>query len=322
MRSTIKLFLASLAVGVSALAQAQPFPSRPIAIVVSYSAGGTNDIIARVVGAAISKTMGVPVVVENRVGGSGGIGAAYVAKSAPDGYTLLTAASNIMVINKWVYKNLPYDPEKDFAPIALAGTVPNMLIVHPSVPANNVRELVAYAKANPKVLNYASSGSGTTAHLAGELFKMMAGVDIVHVPYNGAAPALRDLLGGRVQLMFDNMPTALPLVKNNQVKAFGVTTLARSASLPEVPTMDEAGLKGFEASPWYGFVAPAQTPKAVISRLHSEIAAALRNPEVIAQFTNLGVTVASKGPEEFAAFMAAESNRFRQVAEKSGAKAD
>ena len=319
MRSVLKALLFSIAVA-SIPAQAQQFPSRPVTIVVPFGAGGVVDIIARVVGAEMSKSLEVPVVVENRVGATGTIAAAYVAKAAPDGYTLLTA-SNSTIINKWL-KTLSYDPERDFAPIATVGTVAYVLIVNPSLPANSVAELIAYAKANPKALNYASFGIGSLSHLAGELLKISMDADAVHVAYNGSPAALRDLIAGRVQLMFDAMPTALPMVRGKQVKALAVPALARSPLLPDVPTLDESGLKGFEVAPWYGFTAPAGTPGAVIERLHVAIATALKNPDVIDKLTKSGIIVGSKSPQEFGAAIAAESRKWKQVIDKAGIKSD
>jgi tripartite-type tricarboxylate transporter receptor subunit TctC len=319
MRTVLNAFVFSIAVA-SLPAQAQHFPGRPITTVVPFAAGGVVDIIARVVGAEMSRSLDVPVVIENRVGATGAIAAAYVAKAAPDGYTLLMA-SNSTIINKWL-KPLPYDPEKDFAPIATVGTVAYVLIVSPSLPVNNVAELIAYAKANPKALNYASFGVASLSHLAGELFRLTADADIVHIAYNGSPPALRDVIAGRVQMMFDAMPTALPLVRGKQVKALAVPSLARSPLFPDVPTLDESGLKGFEVAPWYGFVAPAGTPNAVIERLHVAIATALRNPEVIDKLSKSGVIVGSKSPQEFGAAITAESRKWKQVIEKAGIKAD
>lgn len=309
-----------LMVALASVVHAQQYPSRTITFVVPAAAGGTNDIIARTVAARMFKSTGQAMVVDNKVGASGAIAAAFVAKAAPDGYTLLTAPSNLMIINKWVYKNLQYDSEKDFAPVTLAGILSNMLIVHPSVPAKNVQELIAYARANPKKLNFASFGHGSTAHLSGELFKLMAGVDMVHVAYNGSAPALKDLLGGHVQLMFDNMPTALPLAKDGKVRGLAVTGKVRSAAVPAVPTIDESGLKGFDVTPWFSFVAPAQTPKPIIAALNAEITGILKSAEVSAILTRLGLNIVANTPEEFSAFIAAESDRFRRLVERAGVK--
>lgn len=320
MKRMLKLLFLCTVLAPFGLGLAQGFPSRAITFVVPYAPGGTNDIIARAVAATMTTSVGQPVLVENKPGASGGIGAGFVARAAPDGYTLLTAPVSLLAINKWVYKNLPYDPERDFVPITNAGSVPNMLIAHPSVPAGNVAELVAYAKANPGKVNFASMGTGTTGHLSGELFKLMAGVDMVHVPYKGSAPALADLVGGQVQIMFDNMPTAIKLSQSGKVKGLALTSLKENALAPGVPTLDEAGLKGFSVTAWFGFVAPAGTPAPVVAKLNDEIVKALRDPKVSENLTRLGVTIIADEPDAFAAYMAAESRKWREVVEKSGAR--
>jgi tripartite-type tricarboxylate transporter receptor subunit TctC len=301
-------------------AQAQ-LQSKPITIVVPYAPGGTNDIMARAVAGRMQESIGQSVVVENKPGAGGNIGAAHVAKSAPDGHTILTASVGVYAINKWMQK-LPYDPEKDFAPITNGGSVPNMLIVHPSVPVQDVRELIAFARANPGKVAFASMGSGTTGHLSGELFKQMAGADLLHVPYKGSAPALQDLLGGQVQLMFDNMPTAIKLAQSGKVKGLALTSLQPHPLAPGIPTLDAAGLKGFDVTAWFGFVAPAGTPKPVIDRLNAEMVKALRDPAVAESLTKLGVTIIADTPEHFAAYMAAESGKWREVVQRAGVKLD
>ncbi len=320
MKRMLKLLFLCTVLAPFGLGLAQGFPSKAITFVVPYAPGGTNDIIARVVAATMTTSVGQPVLVENKPGASGGIGAAFVARAAPDGYTVLTAPVSLLAINKWVYKNLSYDPDRDFVPITNAGSVPNMLIAHPSVPAGNVAELIAYAKANPGKVNFASMGTGTTGHLSGELFKLMAGVDMVHVPYKGSAPALADLVGGQVQVMFDNMPTAIKLSQSGKVKGLALTSLKENALAPGVPTLDEAGLKGFSVTAWFGFVAPAGTPAPVIAKLNDEIVKALRDPKVSENLTRLGVTIIADEPDAFAAYMAAESRKWREVVEKSGAR--
>ncbi|HYD57670.1 MAG TPA: tripartite tricarboxylate transporter substrate binding protein [Burkholderiales bacterium] len=297
------------------------FPSRPITIVVPYAPGGTNDIMARAVAGKMQESIGQSVVVENKPGAGGNIGAAHVAKSAPDGHTILTASVGVYSINKWMQK-LPYDPEKDFAPITNGGSVPNMLIVHPSVPVKDVRELIAFARANPGKVAFASMGSGTTGHLSGELFKQLANADILHVPYKGSAPALQDLLGGQVQLMFDNMPTAIKLAQSGKVKGLALTSLQPHPLAPGVPTLDQAGLKGFDVTAWFGFAAPAGTPKPVIDRLNAEMVKALRDPVVSENLTKLGVTIIADTPEHFAAYMASESKKWKEVVQRAGIKLD
>jgi len=322
MKPFLKLILMAMACMSAHTALAQQYPSRPISVVVPYAPGGTNDIIARLVSAKMSESMGQPVTVENKPGASGNLGATFVAKAAPDGYTILTAPISLLAINKWMYKNLQYDSERDFAPITNAGSVPNMLIVHPSVPVSSVQELIGYAKANPGKLNFASMGSGTTGHLSGELFKLMAQVSLTHVPYKGSAPALKDLLGGQVQLMFDNMPTAIRLAQDGKVKGLALTSMSQHPQAPGMPTLDASGLRGFDVTAWFGFVAPAATPRPVIDRLHAEIVKGLRDPKVSETLVKAGVTIVANRPEEFAAFMAAESRKWKDVVEKSGARAD
>ena len=322
MLKTLGLIVVPLALALGTHAHAQQFPSRTITFVVPYAPGGTNDILARAVAARMSANLGQSAVVENKPGASGNIGAAFVAKAEPDGYTVLSAPISLLAINKWVYKNLPYDSEKDFEPITNAGSVPNLLIVHPSVAASTVAQLIAYAKANPGKLNFASMGTGTTGHLSGELFKLIAGVNIVHVPYKGSAPALKDLLGSQVQLMFDNMPTAIKLAQGGRVRGLAVTSTTRNPLAPDMPTLHESGLRGFDVTAWFGFVAPAGTPRPVIGTLNSEIVTALHDPQVSKNLTALGVNIVANKPEEFRAFIAAESKKWKEVVEKSGATVD
>jgi tripartite-type tricarboxylate transporter receptor subunit TctC len=303
-------------------ASAQTYPSRPITIVVPYGAGGTNDIIARAVAQKLSVSMGQSVIVENKPGAGGNVGAQFVARAPADGYTLLTAPIGILAINKWVYKNMGFDPDKDLTPITMAGHVPNVLLVNASVPAANIGELMRYGKANPAKLSFASMGSGTTGHLSGEMYKMLAGIDMQHVPYKGSAPALNDLLGGHVNMMFDNLPTALPLVKSGKLKAFAVTSAVRTPLLPDVPTLAEAGVKGFEATAWFGFVAPAATPPAILDRLNAEMVKALTEPTARADFAAQGVTIVANSRAEFSKLIAEESVKWKKVVEQSGAKAD
>ncbi|HYF20709.1 MAG TPA: tripartite tricarboxylate transporter substrate binding protein [Ramlibacter sp.] len=315
--------LSALLLGLAALgASAQPWPAKPITIVVPYGAGGTNDIIARAVAAKLTTALGQSVVVENKPGAGGNLGAQQVARAPADGYTLLTAPVSLLSINKWVYPSLGFDPEKDLAPITMVGRVPNVLLVHPSVPAGSMEDLVRYARTNPRKLSFASMGSGTSGHLSGEMFKMLASVDVQHVPYKGSAPALNDLMGGHVQMMFDNLPTALPLARSGKLKAFAVTSATRSPLLPDVPTLAEAGVKGFEATAWFGFVAPAATPTAILDRLNAEVVKALREPGFRAELTAQGIDVVGNSRAEFAALIADESRKWKQVVDRSGAKAD
>lgn len=314
--------LSALLMSFVAAAGAQAWPTKPVTIVVPYGAGGTNDILARVVASKLTAALGQNVVVENKPGAGGNLGAQYVARAPADGYTLLTAPVSILSINKWVYPNLGFDPQKDLAPITMAGRVPNVLLVNPSVQAANVQELIRYGKANPRRLSFASMGSGTTGHLSGEMFKMLAGLDMQHIPYKGSAPALNDLLGGHVNMMFDNLPTALPLAKSGKLKPFAVTSTVRSPLLPDVPTLAEAGVKGFEATAWFGFVAPAATPPAVLDRLNTEIVKILNDRTVRAELTAQGVNVVGNTRAEFAKLIADESVKWKAVVQRSGAKVD
>ena len=304
------------------LAQAQAFPSRPITVVVPYLPGGTNDIIVRTLTPKLTEALGQAVVIENRPGAGGNLGAAYVAKARPDGHTLMIASVGVFAINKWMAKESGFDPDKDLVPVVNTGSVPNMLLVHPSVPVSSVKDLVALAKAKPNTINFASMGSGSTGHLCGEMFKMAVQVQATHIAYKGSAPALQDLLAGTVQMMFDNLPTALPRAKNGQLKGLAVTSAKRNSLAPEIPTMEEAGVPGYEATAWFGVAAPAGTPKAVVDRLNMEFVKALRDPQNAQKLEALGLAIATDSPEGFAAFIAAESQKWRKVVVASGAKAD
>lgn len=299
---------------------AQNFPVKPITVVVPYNPGGTNDIIARVVAQKMSQDLGQNVIVENRPGAGGNIGSAAVARAEPDGYTILIASSGVLAINKWLYRDVGYDAQTDFAPISLAGHVPNVLLVNPDVPAKDVKELIEYARHNPDKMNFASMGTGTSGHLGGEMLKQMADIDIQHVPYAGSAPALTALLGGQVQMMFDNLPTALPHVQSGKLRAFGVTSLERSPSLPDVPSMAEAGVDDFEATAWFGFVAPAKTPDDVVRQLSAGIMKALKDPDVQKRLEGQGVLVSPNSPEEFKDFMQSESEKWGAIVKRAGLK--
>jgi tripartite-type tricarboxylate transporter receptor subunit TctC len=316
--------MASVAIAaVAALAHAQsPYPSKPIRLVVPFPAGGTTDILARAVAQRLTETMGQPVVVDNRPGAGGNIGAELVAKSAPDGYTLLMGTVGTHAINASLYAKMPYDHVRDFAPVILVAGVPNVLVVHPALPVNSVQELIAYGKANPGKLNFASSGNGTSIHLSAELFKTMTGVQMAHVPYKGSAPALVDLAGGQVQLMFDNLPSALALIKGGKLKALAVTSAQRSTALPDVPTVAESGLPGFEASSWFGLLAPAGTPKDIITKLNGEVAKWLATPEAKEKLAAQGAIPFGLPPDEFARHIAAETVKWQKVVKDSGAKID
>jgi tripartite-type tricarboxylate transporter receptor subunit TctC len=312
---------ASLAL-VAVWASAQTYPVKPIRIVVPFPPGGATDILARDVAQKLTEAWGQQVIVDNRPGAGGNIGSELVAHSAPDGYTLEMGTVGTHAINASLYAKMPYDHVKDFAPVILVAGVPNVLVVNNAVPANSVAELIAYAKANPGKLNFASSGNGTSIHLSGELFKVMAGVQMTHIPYKGSAPALQDLLGGQVQLMFDNLPPSLPQIKAGKVRALAVTSLTRAPALPDVPTVAESGLPGFEASSWFGILAPAGTPPAIVAKLNAEIAKWLATPEAKEQLAKQGANAAGGTPEDFAKHIAAETAKWAKVVKDSGAKID
>jgi tripartite-type tricarboxylate transporter receptor subunit TctC len=302
--------------------RAQSFPSRPITLVVPFPAGGTTDILARIVGEFMRTDLGQPVVVDNRAGAGGNIGGQLVARAKPDGYTIFMGTVGTHAINQSLYKKLPFDPIKDFAPLTRVAMVPNLLVAHPSRPYKTVQELIAHAKANPNKVTFASSGNGTSIHLSGELFKSLAKVDMLHVPYKGSAPAVNDLLGGQVDIMFDNMPSALPHAKAGKLRALAVTTARRSPELPDVPTVAEAGVPGYEATSWFGLFAPAGTPAPVISQLTASIAKALNDPDVKKRIAEQGGEPHPESPQEFAAFIQKESAKWAQVVKASGATID
>jgi tripartite-type tricarboxylate transporter receptor subunit TctC len=318
----MRLALALLWMLLSTAAAAQGFPSRPVTMVVPYSPGSTSDLIPRAIAPLMSQSLGVPVVVENRPGAGGNVGAALVAKGDSSGHTLLMAPSAILATNKWLYKEPGYDPQKDFTPVTNAATTPNMWVAHPSVPVKTIRDVIALAKAKPGSLSFASGGAGTTSHLCGELLKTTAGIDMVHVPYKGPAPAVQDLLGGRVQLMCDNFSNVITHVRNGKLRAIAVTALKRHPQAPEVPTADESGLPGFEVNVWYGFAVHAGTPKPVVDKLNAEIAAALHNAKVTERLQGLGLTIVADSADDFARFVAAESEKMRRLVQASGAKVD
>jgi len=301
---------------------ADAYPAKPMRFVVAFPPGGGTDIIARSIAQKLAERIAQQVVVDNRPGAGGNIGTDIVAKSAPDGYTMLMGSAGPLAINASLFGKMPFDPIKDLAPVTLAASTPNVLVVHPSLRAATVKELIALAKARPGEINFASSGHGTPAHLAGELFNSMVGVKMVHVPYKGAAPALADLLGGQVQLMFSTMPPALPHVKDGKLRALAVTSAKRSPAAPDLPTLDEIALPGFEANTWHGVVVPAGTPRAIIARLNREIVAILHLPDVVERFSSQGAEALGSTPEEFAAYIRSETLKWAKVVRDSGAKAE
>ncbi|WP_026434755.1 tripartite tricarboxylate transporter substrate binding protein [Acidovorax sp. JHL-9] len=317
--------LASLAAGTAALpgaALAQAYPTKPISIVVPFSAGGTTDILARLVGQYLSTELGQPVVVENKAGAGGNIGGQYAAKAAADGYTLFMGTVGTHAINASLYKKMPFDPIKDFAPLTRVANVPNLLVVNPKQPFKTVPEMIAYAKANPGKINFGSPGNGASPHLSGELFKSLAKVDLTHIPYKGSAPAVTDLLGNQIAIMFDNMPSVIPHVRSGKLHAIAITTSKRSAELPDVPTIAEAGVPGYEAMSWFGMFAPAATPKPVLDKLTGALAKVLANPEVKKKIADQGGEPVNETPAQFATFIKSESAKWGKVVKESGASLD
>jgi len=324
MKRFLSLLLSSLLLAVaatSAMAQGS-YPERPVRIIVPFPAGGPADALARIVGERLAQSLGKPFVIENKAGAGGNIGMEQGARAAPDGYTLTLAPVGNLTVAPALYAKLPYDPVKDFAPITVLAVVPNVLIVHPSVPAKTVAELVALAKAKPGSLNYASPGNGSIPHLAAELFKRVAGVDVVHVPFNGVAPATNAVLSGEVQMFFAQSSSALPQWRAGKVVALGVATRKRLASAPELPTIAEQGFPDFEATSWYGLVAPAGTPSSIVERLHGEIVRALALPEVRERIAGLGAETVGNSPSEFAAMQKAEAARWIKIAREANIHAD
>ncbi len=303
------------------------WPAKPVHIVVPFAPGGTTDILARSIAPELSKVFGQQFVVDNKPGAGGNLGADAVAKAPADGYTLLMGTVGTHGINRALYPKLPYDPIKDFAPITLVASVPNVMVV-PAETArangiNNVRDFIQFAKANPGKLNMASSGNGTSIHLAGELFKSQTGIFMTHIPYRGSGPALVDLVGGQVDVMFDNLPSAMQLIKGGKLKALAVTSATRSAAIPNVPTVEEAaGLKGFEATSWFGLLAPAGTPGEVVSRVQQEVAKALSNPSINEKMLLQGAIPSGNTPAQFAALIDSEHKKWAQVVKVSGARVD
>ncbi len=292
----------------------ETFPSRPVRIVVPYAPGGSTDILARMVAERIAPDLGQPVVVENRPGGGAVIGSELVARAAPDGHTLLMATNGSHAINVGLFQNLPYDPVRDFAPVTMVASVPLVLVVPSATPVTTVAALIEYVRARPQQSSFGSAGNGASGHLAGEMFRSMAGLDMVHVPYRGDGPALTDLIGGRLSMSFANLPAAIGHVRAGTLRALAVTTATRSSALPDVPTMAEAGMPGFEVNPWYGLMAPAGTPAPRIARLQALVTAALAQPAVREQLSRLGAEAVGSTPEAFAAALQADIARYVQAA--------
>ena len=316
----MKVFFAIVVFLITTTVQAQNWPSKPLRYIVPFPPGAFNDTLGRTISAELSKTLGQPVVVENRPGGNTIIATEMAARSPPDGYTLFGAALPFSVIQS-LYKT-SFDVTRDFAPITLAGISANLLVANPSFPPNNVKELIAYAKANPGKVNYGTSGNGTSVHLSMELFKSMTTTYMLHIPYKGSAPVVTDLLAGQVDIMFDNLPNVIGHVRAGKMKALAVSTAQRSALAPEVPTVAEAGVPGYELAVWFGVLAPAGTPRDIVARLNAEIVKALNSPDVKDRFARQGVEVRTSTPEQFGEFLRAEVARWAKVIQDAGIKAD
>ena len=301
---------------------AQSYPVKPIRFVVPFPAGGATDVVARAIGQKLNESMGQLIIVDNRPGAGGNIGAELVATALGDGYTLLVCSPAEVAINVSLYKKMPYDPVKDFAPVTLATSAPLVLVVPPTLPVRSVKDLIALARSRPGQLTYASSGSGGPQHLAGELFKMMAQIDMVHVPYKGGAPAITDLLGGHVQLFFAGLPPALPHIRANKLRALAVTSEKRTQILPSAPTISESGLKGFAVDNWQGVLAPVNTPKEIVAKLNSEIAKVLQIPDLKQRLLDAGAEPVGSSQQQFAAYIKSEIDKYAQIIRKSGATVD
>jgi tripartite-type tricarboxylate transporter receptor subunit TctC len=320
LRRLVPVISAFIALFIPVTAHAAGYPTRAVNLVVAFTPGGPSDVLARIVGKRLEKILGVPFVIENRPGGAGNIAAEYVARATPDGYTLLMGNNSILATNGALFAKLNYNAQKDFAPISMVGTQPNILVVNPGVPAHSVAELIALAKAQPGKLNYGNSGYGAAAHLSAELFKSEAHVEIVGVTYKGASPALQDLIAGHTQLMFATSASVIGHIKSGLVRPIAVTTLKRFSLMPDLPTVAESGLPGFDATTWHGLVAPAGTPKDAIATLHRATVAALNDPETGKRLADLGVEIAGSSPEEFAAYIKSEIPKWAAVVTISGAK--
>jgi tripartite-type tricarboxylate transporter receptor subunit TctC len=318
-RSVISALLGSLALGLSAPAAAQSWPAKPLRLVVTFPSGGAPDILARLF--SEKAQLGQPVVVDNKPGAGGNIGADFVAKSPADGYTLVLGTVGTHSINGALYEKMPYDMVKHFAPVSLIASAPNLLVVNNNVPAKTVSEFVAHLKANPDKLSFGSPGVGTSVHVSGELFKSMTGTQMTHVPYKGRQFAIPDLVGGSIQLMFDNMPSALPMAREGKIRAIAVTTAKRSSAAPEIPTIAES-IPGFEATTWFAMFAPAGTPKPVVDKLNAEVVRVFRLPEVAERLKTLGLETVLSSPEELSAYQATEITKWTKVVKDSGARAE
>ena len=318
-RHALTLLAGTLALSLGISAQAQNYPNKPVRLVVTFPSGGAPDILARLF--SEKAQLGQPVVVDNKPGAGGNIGADFVAKSAADGYTLVLGTVGTHSINGSLYEKMPYDMVKNFAPVSLIASAPNLLVVNNNVPVKNVPEFIAYLKANPDKLSFGSPGVGTSVHVSGELFKSMTGTKMTHVPYKGRQYAIPDLVGGSIQLMFDNMPSALPMAREGKIRAIAVTTAKRSSAAPDIPTVAET-VPGFEATTWFAMFAPAGTPKPVVDRLNAEVLRVFRLPEVAERLKTLGLEAVLSSPEELASYQASEISKWTKVVKESGARAE
>lgn len=306
----------------ASVASAQSYPSRPVSLLIAFPPGGPSDVLSRIVGKKLEQILGQPFIMDNRPGAGGNIAAEAAAQAPADGHTILMGNNSILATNAALYKKIGFDAERDFAPISLVGSQANILVVNPDVPAKSMADLITLLRANPGRYNYASSGHGAAAHLAAELFKAEAKVDIVHVPYKGAAPALTDVIAGHVQLMFATAASVVPHIQSGKVRALAVTPIRRTAVLPDLATIDELGLKGFDAVTWHGLVAPAKTPRDIVLRLHRATVEALADPAVRRSLTDLGVDIVGSTPEEFAAYIKSEIPKWTAIVRASGARLD
>ena len=324
MRFRMSMALVGLAILLPAadVAAQTAYPTKPVSLLIAFPPGGPSDVLSRIVGKKLEQILGQPFIMDNRPGAGGNIAAEAAAIAPADGHTLLMGNNSILATNAALYKKINFDPERDFAPISLVGSQANILVVNPNVPAKSMAELITLLRANPGKFNYASSGHGAAAHLAAELFKTEAKVNIVHVPYKGAAPALTDVIAGHVHMMFATAASVVPHIKSGKVRALAVTPIRRTAVFPDLATIDELGLKGFDATTWHGLVAPAKTPRDVIVRLHRATAEALKDPAVRKSLVDLGVDIVGNTPEEFTAYIKAEIPKWTAIVKASGAKLD
>ena len=317
-----RLFALVLALAVSVPAAAQSFPSKPLRLICPFPPAGAVDIASRATAHELTKILGQPVTVENRPGAGGNLGGAEAARAAPDGHTLFMTTSGIQAINPVLYARMPFDPNKDLAPVAPLVSLSNVLVLHPSVPAKSVKELIDLAKRQPGKWTYASSGNGTSIHMSGAMFTQLTGTDILHIPYKGSGPAVTDLLGGQVNMMFDNIPSSLPHIKAGKLRALATTGAKRDPALPDLPTLAESGIKGYESGVWFGLAVPAATPKDVVNRLNAAALQGMKSPEFVKRMTDLGYNLIPGSPDDMAAMIKTELGRWAPIVKASGAKVD